>query len=131
MNTTIDSNKISIIVNKENFITAVAHGGSLEGGIEVDEFEFTEDIQAYQYLEGMITLNPERLEQLKSEHLAQEELQELQEVLDETDAIALQRWEESELGLDHELPEPEFQEILKKRQRARLRLKQLNEVIKC
>lgn len=124
-------NKMSILTDSESFIIAVAHGGSLEGGIDVDKFEFTEDIQAYQYLEGKITLNTERLDQLKSEHLAQEELQEVQEILDETDAVALQRWEESELGLEHELPEPEFQEILKKRQRARLRLKQLNEVITC
>lgn len=125
------NNKMSILVNVEGFIEAVGRGGSLQGGIEVDEFEFTEDIQAYRYIDGKIILEEDKVSQLQVEQRAYEELQELQETLSDTDSIALQHWEEEKLGLEPQHTEKEFQEIIKKRQEARLRLKQLNEVITC
>lgn len=120
-----------ILINKNNYITTASWGGILPDGIEVNHFEFTEDIQAYQYVDGKITLNEERLQQLKNEQSANEELQALQEFLSETDAVALQWWEENELGLEHGMPEEEFQAIMEKRQFTKLRIRQLNKVVKC
>lgn len=120
-----------IIVDDENFITTVGRGGILPDGIEVEDFDFTEDIQAYQYVDDKIVLDKERLQQLQNEQSIRKELQEFQEVLSETDAVALQWWEENELGLEHEMPEQEFQEVMKKRQTARTRIRQLKENEKC
>ena len=110
-----------------NYITIVSWGGVLIGGIEVEDFEFAEDIRAYKLVDGEIVLGEIRLAELQKEQSTQAELHELQKVLTETDAIALQWWEENELVVEHEITEDEFKTTMQKRQNARKRIRELKE----
>jgi len=112
-----------IILDENNFITTASWGGRLKDGLEVDDFEFTEVINAYQYVEGVISLDEEKLQQLQDEQISQEKLQELQAHLANTAAIVLQRFEESELGLEHQNSDEEFEEILRERQETRMEIR--------
>jgi len=112
-----------VAVDKNNFITIASWGGILEDGFEVKDFDFDYDIQAYKYVDGVISLDVERLQQLQEEQLALKEIQELQAHLANTASIVLQRFEENELGLEHQNSDEEFGEILRERQEARVEIR--------
>jgi len=112
-----------LILDHHNFIKVASWGGILEGGLEVEDFEFTHDMQAYQYVNGEIVLDETRLQHIQNEQLAQEKLQELQAHLTNTAAIVLQRFEESELGLEHQTSDEAFGELLRERQETRMEIR--------
>jgi len=116
-----------IILNKNNFIITASWGGILEEGFEVDDFDFEDDIRAYQYVDGKIVLNQERLEQLKQDIVAYEEINELQTFIDETQVVVTQAFEDGLLGVESD--KEVITEIVKKRQQAKIRIQELQEEI--
>jgi len=117
-----------IILDENNYITTASWGGILEEGFEIEDFDFTETIQAYKYVNGIISLDEERLQQLQKEQSISEEIQELQTYLDNTTKIVLQRFEEKELGLEHQNTDEEFGEILRERQEARTEIRRRSDI---
>jgi len=114
-----------IIIGENNFITIASQGGILAEGIEVEDFEFSEDIKAYQYVDGKIILNKDKLQHLQKEQTAQKEIEELQAFLRNTDHVALQWLEEDELGVHHHRSKADYKLIMQKRQAARVRIRRL------
>ena len=114
-----------ITIDDNKFITTVSWGGRLENGIEVKDFEFTEDIRAYRYIGNNIILDQDKLQQLQNEQSIQEEIQELQDFLSNTDYIALQWLEEDEFDLSHHRPRAAYKETMQKRQAVRAQIRKL------
>lgn len=112
-----------ITLDKNNYIIIASWGGILEDGFEVEDFEFTEEINAYKYVDGVISLDEEKLQQLQEEQSAFEEIQGLQAHLADTASIILQRFEEAELGLEPQRSDEEFEAILQSRQEARTEIR--------
>ena len=112
-----------ILLDANKFITTVSWGAALESGIEVKDFEFTEEICAYQYVDGEIVLNRERLAQRNHDQSSDEEVKDLTKFLKETDHIALQWLEEEVLNVDHHRSRADYELILQKRQTAREKIR--------
>ena len=115
------------MLDKNNFLTTVSWGGILEDGFEMEDFEFTETIRAYRYINKEIILDLERLELLKHEEQAYAEIEELRNFIDETQDVVTQIFEEEILGIDSD--KKTIAEIVKKRQQAKMRIQELREVI--
>jgi len=117
-----------VILDENNYITTASWGGILENGIEVEDFDLTEDIRAYQYIDGKIMLDEGRLKQLKNKQMTQEEVGELKSFLDRTDFITLQWLEEKEISQSHHRSPEAYQEVMQQRQSARQKLRKLEEI---
>jgi len=117
-----------IILDDNNYVKTASWGGILKDGFQVEDFEFTEEIEAYKYIDGEIVLDEERLQQLQEEQSALNEIQELQAHLANTASIVLQRFEENELGLEHQNSDEEFGEILRERQEARMEIRRRSDI---
>ena len=118
---------VYITVDKFNFVDSVSWGGIVEDGIAVADFEFTEDIRAYQYVDGQIVLDEERLELLKQAELAHTEIYELQSFLDASQTVVTQAFEEEMLGIASD--ETEIIEVIKRRQQAKTRITELQAAV--
>jgi len=116
---------MQIITDKNNFITLVSYGGIIPGGIELDEFEFVEDIQAYKYQNGKISLDKEKLAALKNEQRQAVEVQKLKKFLSETDNQVLQMLEEKELGLNTQRTRDEHLQLIRQRVEVRTKIQKL------
>jgi len=114
-----------IIIDKSNFIKTASWGGILEGGFEVEDFEFVEIISAYRYVDGEIILDVERLKLLKQEEQAYAEIEELQKFIDETQTVVTRAFEEEILGVESD--KVTITEVVQKRQRAKIRIQEIQE----
>jgi|AKYZ01.1.fsa_nt_gi hypothetical protein len=123
-----------ILINDNNYITVASYGGILEDGIEVEDFEFIEPINAYQYKNGKIVLDKNKKEQLDQQEKLYAEVAELKEFLKNTDSVLAQYEEEVELVEaeiigGYTVSDNERIKILKERHEVRMRLKEIEELI--
>ena len=111
-----------ITLNEDNFIKAVSWGGVLDDGIEVEDFEFKQEISAYRYKDGEIILDKNKLTEIQEEQAIQQEIEELQEFLNATDYVILRQLEEEEFGRDKR---GDYEDIMNQRRAARAKIYQL------
>lgn len=116
-----------IITDDENFITTASWGGILEDGFKVDDFEFEEEILAYQYLNDEIVLNEDQLMKIKKLQKVEIEIIELQNFLDETQSVVTQAFEEEILGI--ETNQDDIKQIVKKRHKTKTRILELQKEV--
>ena len=116
-----------ITIDENKFITTASWGGLIDDGIEVEDFEFIESINAYKYENNQIVLDESRLQTLQVEAAKHEEIQELQSFLNTSQAVVTQAFEEEILGIKSN--DNKIVEVVKRRHRAKLRISELQEEI--